>query len=676
MKKKIAIVTFEKAACDEYTIQLQKFFNNQIEITGYSIIEGINEFIPVDLIVFSDPTATNFVKEFIPKEASVIYLTRTLLRQGIEKLHQLPKGTKAMMADYTQMSSNYILSLLYEAGIRHIDFFPVHPDMKLEDIPDLDIAVTPGLMDYVPAKAKEVIDIGWTVIELSTIMEIASKLNINNDEFKEEIFSYSSRILPLSQSLVSALKSTSEIKNQWNVVLEVVDDGIIIVDNRDKIAYCNKIVGNIFNINSESLINKSIHEMLPKNDTLQKIENFESIDNMLIEIPDINKSLVITKKAIKVFSLYYGYSIIIKDTTELQRLENKVRKELADRNHTARYKFDDLIGTSSTFLECISKSKKISTLDATLLIIGESGTGKELFAQSIHNASMRKNESFVAINCAALPSNLLESELYGYEGGAFSGAKKGGKKGLFELAHLGTIFLDEIDAIPIGLQAKLLRAIQEKEVMRIGGNNIIPIDVRVIAATNADLNSLMAKEKFRKDLYYRLNVFTLQLPPLRERKEDIPLLAEDCLKKLGFSNKKIGETLMQTLMLHSWDGNVRELSNCIEYMAHMGDDILEIKDLPPYFKTAYANTDEPLSNKSSLQMLLPREKELAKAIIDILSYRNSGRRKILEILLSQNFETTEYEVRRILDYLKKNEYIKYGKGRKGAIMRSNNYVNL
>ena len=224
--------------------------------------------------------------------------------------------------------------------------------------------------------------------------------------------------------------------------------------------------------------------------------------------------------------------------------------------------------------DLIKKAKTIATTDSTVLMMGESGTGKELFAQSIHNASNRKERPFVALNCAALSETLLESELFGYEEGAFTGALKGGKPGLFEVAHTGTIFLDEIGDAPPSIQKRLLRVLQEKEIMRVSGNKVIPIDVRIIAATNKHLGGLIKKGEFREDLFYRLNVFPLHIPPLRERREDIEILLQFFLDKYTTLRKQtiphINLSIVDFLKDYHWPGNIRQLENLAEFIATVG----------------------------------------------------------------------------------------------------------
>jgi transcriptional regulator with PAS, ATPase and Fis domain len=257
----------------------------------------------------------------------------------------------------------------------------------------------------------------------------------------------------------------------------------------------------------------------------------------------------------------------IEDVTQLQNFEQVVRQKLNKKGLVAKVNLHQLLGTSGAMKEIKERACQYANTDATVLITGESGTGKEGIAQSIHNLSQRKNGPFVAVNCAALPESLLESELFGYEEGAFTGAKKGGKAGLFEMAHRGTIFLDEIGEIPLPLQARLLRVLQEREIMRIGSDSVIPVDVRVLAATNQDLMALVDIKQFRADLYYRIDVLRLHLPPLRDRIKDIPELVQATIKKIASKNNRvyrITDNAMTFLQLQPWKGNIRELENVIE----------------------------------------------------------------------------------------------------------------
>ncbi|NLW07315.1 MAG: sigma 54-interacting transcriptional regulator, partial [Clostridia bacterium] len=263
-----------------------------------------------------------------------------------------------------------------------------------------------------------------------------------------------------------------------------------------------------------------------------------------------------------------GMVITMQDARHLQKMEQKIRRNLGSHGHVARYSFADIIGESEVIRETIKKAKKYGEVDSTVLIYGETGCGKEIFAQAIHGVSSRREGPFVAINCAALPENLLESELFGYVEGAFTGARKGGKSGLFELAHNGTLFLDEIGEMSERLQARVLRVLEEGQVMRLGADRLLPVDVRIIAATNRDLQQMVQDKTFREDLYYRIHVLTLKIPPLRERQEDIALLLDYFITKYCRKfNKNIHEVeagVIELLKCYHWPGNVRELKNTAE----------------------------------------------------------------------------------------------------------------
>ena len=336
----------------------------------------------------------------------------------------------------------------------------------------------------------------------------------------------------------------------------------------------------------------------------------------------------------------------------------------------SKYEFKDLIGKNKRFLTTKNKAKKISKTNSTIILSGETGTGKELFAGAIHNNSLRKNNPFVAINCTTLPENLLESELFGYEKGAFTGAKKEGKIGLFERADKGTLFLDEIGDLPLSLQTRLLRVLEEKEIMRIGGDSIIPVDVRIIAATNRNLQELVDKGKFRKDLYFRLNVFQFQIPSLRERREDIPILIEYFFEKWEAS-RILKQDFISFYNNYKWPGNIRELKNVLKNMITLSQDDLKLENLPDYLK------NEENFNKDIIKNIILK-------LIYSLEYNNqdTGRRSLLKRFKELFFYISENNLRDIIKSLEKDKYINICKGRKGntlteqgkLFLENNNYI--
>lgn len=368
---------------------------------------------------------------------------------------------------------------------------------------------------------------------------------------------------------------------RFKAILDYSDEGILALDNEKIITTFNPYAEKILKLEAANAINKSI-ESIADNNVLKILYGDGKIAyNMIVNIESIQ--YIVNRVAIIVDNEQVGLVITFKAVTQLQNLERKVRYKLYTSGFYAKYRFENIKGNSKIIYDSIKKAKKFAETDSTILIYGETGTGKELFAQSIHNYSKRRNEPFVAINCAALPGTLLESELFGYEEGAFTGAKKGGKIGVFELAHKGTIFLDEISEIPLVLQGRLLRVLQEKEVLRIGGDQIINTDIRVIAATNTDLYKLVKERKFREDLYFRLNVLNLLLPPLRKRKEDISILINKfiAVKKSQFKKDIIGidRDVLEAIENYSWPGNIRELENFVEKIVVLSEEKIIDKEL-------------------------------------------------------------------------------------------------
>ncbi|HWR28520.1 MAG TPA: sigma 54-interacting transcriptional regulator [Negativicutes bacterium] len=362
-------------------------------------------------------------------------------------------------------------------------------------------------------------------------------------------------------------------------------DGIVAIDKAERITVFNSAAAKIFTVNSANVIGRQIQDVVPGTRLPHVISGGEA---EIGEVQYVGSKVVATKRIpIKIQNEVVGAIANFQDVTQLQLFEQAIRQKLHEKGLVAKVDLEQIIGESAALRAVKRQARRYATSGSTVLITGESGTGKEMFAQSIHRLSLRNKNPFVAINCAALPETLLESELMGYEEGAFTGAKKGGKQGLFELAHGGTLFLDEIGEMPMSLQARLLRMLQEKEVMRLGGHKVIPVDVRIIAATNQNLREQVEDKKFRADLFYRLNILQLHLPPLRNRKEDIPLLADHFLQKLREPDSKIktmGAGVVPFLSSLFWPGNIRELANILERAIVLSDNMeISVKDVKESF---------------------------------------------------------------------------------------------
>jgi len=359
-----------------------------------------------------------------------------------------------------------------------------------------------------------------------------------------------------------------------HAVLNNAFDGIMAVE-RDEVTLFNHVAERITCLSAGEVLGRPVAAVCRANAACRALYgDGEPVSDSLVYLGEL--PLLVNRRSGQVGSESSATLVTFQAADRIRRMEAKLRQELHHQGLVAKFRFHDIVGKSAMLGETVREARKYARSEAAVLITGESGTGKELFAHSIHNESRRRDGPFVAVNCAALPESLLESELFGYEEGAFTGAKKGGKQGLFTLAHGGTIFLDEVGELGLGLQTRLLRVLQEKEVMPVGGQRICPVDVRVISSTNRDLEREVGEGRFRQDLFFRLNVLRLSIPPLRERLEDVPELFTFFLDRLagpGSADKlNLTPAALEFLKRHLWPGNVRELQAFAARYAALGED--------------------------------------------------------------------------------------------------------
>jgi len=430
--------------------------------------------------------------------------------------------------------------------------------------------------------------------------------------------------IKVSNSLNIAMAEVNEIINSIN-------KGIIIISSDKKISHINIKALNSLNmsLSKDHIIGESVTDIIT-NINIKDTHNKEVVatwhinDGREIKVLYKSNDLVLNQKRIS--------SLISFD--EIRDIISIAMNYTTDDS----VNFPNIIGKSSKLLNVIEKATIVAQSDSTILLNGESGTGKELFARAIHNSSPRKDEAFVAINCTCIPENLLESELFGYEKGAFTGANIHGKIGKFELANNGTLFLDEIGDLPLHLQPKLLRAIQEREIYRVGGSNPIKVNIRIISATHRNLEELVENKMFRQDLFYRLNVIPLNLPSLRERETDVLILSEYILnrlcKRMGISIKHLSKDVEEKFLHYEWPGNVRELENVLEYAVNLSiSDEITLSDLPDYLKDNDLNNDLELEEYINIdgtleQMISKFEKDIINKCLDKYGNTTEGKKNV------------------------------------------------
>jgi PAS domain S-box-containing protein len=428
----------------------------------------------------------------------------------------------------------------------------------------------------------------------------------------------------------------------YETVLDNIQNGVMITDPDGKIIFFSKSYGNFLGVDPG--------EMFGKNCT-ETVENTRMHIVAKTGIPEINRphrikgqDMVVQRIPIQINGkviAVYG-QVMFKDVRDVQALANKLNfleskvefyeKEL-ESLRSSKYTINNIVGKTEGIVELKKLALKAAATNAPVLLIGESGTGKELFAHAIHHASERRRYPFIRLNCAAIPKDLLEAELFGYEPGAFTGAGSKGKPGKFELAHQGTIFLDEISDLPLEMQPKLLRVLEEKEMERLGGTRLTKCDFRLIAASHENLEKCVEEGKFRKDLYYRLNVIPIQIPPLRERKEDIPTIAEHLIqtlnKDLGTNVTKISPEILNILENYDWPGNIRELSNILERILYSIDgDTIQIQHLPVFLQSMSAG-----SMKLQPTLLRRLREDMEKeALLHAIRISNDNKNKAARLL--------------------------------------------
>lgn len=439
-----------------------------------------------------------------------------------------------------------------------------------------------------------------------------------------------------------------EISKQiYKIVLDEMHEGVILIDSNTKVLYANESYFQILGLKDKSIIGQELSVIQPGTNILKVAKSGKPLINVEFTFSQTNVRIV--ANILPIFNnngSLFGAISVFRDVTEVKELIQQI-EHLKGYTEYLREKLDEnnkrinknIVGDHPAMKQIIEKIKKVAKTDSTVLITGESGTGKEVVASTIHQISNRQDRPMITVNCAAIPDNLLESEFFGYDEGAFTGSKRGGKIGKFELAHRGTIFLDEIGDLKPSLQGKLLRVLQEKKIERVGGEKSIEVDVRIIAATNVNLLEKIKKKEFREDLYYRLFVFPIEIPPLKNRRSDIVALALKFLEEHSQEQGKqfsFSADVTKYLYEYNWPGNVRELKNVIEHAVVMTDNSgrIKLESLPIYLKSGYKLESNGVENFQLYKRFAQIEKE---AIIEALMISNYNRSEAMIILgMSRN----------------------------------------
>jgi len=638
---------------------LETVLSGFISITNHYLNDLDPDFRIVDdvVMVMTRDKAVE-IKSRLDDAKKIILVNRTIRSDEIYRICSIPANARVLVVNDNHETTVDFMALLYKLGIDHLDMVSFDPTA---DYPDVHIAITPGERLYVPKHIGTVIDTGHRFIDVSTFIQIIDMLHLTDSEIQKRLFRYSDDLIPLESGLNSQYRQLYTKNLELDSIMNASHEGILLINNEGTVSLHNKALAVMLGTEPD-IVGASIDSRIQE--PVRSLLRQDHLDNELVQYHD--HTFIVSGRIMEQYGQRSGTYFNFQDITYIRQLEQNLNKKLQGNGFLSRYTFDDILTESPALRRCMQLAEKFAASDLPVFISGESGTGKELFSHSIHSRSSRRMQPFVAFNCAAVPESLIESELFGYEAGAFTGAAKGGKPGLFEQANNGTIFLDEIGDMPYVLQSKLLRVLQELKVMRIGSQRIIPVNIRVISATNQNLEEKMRIGQFREDLYYRLNVLPLCIPPLRERPEDILYLMDRFRHAAKPGKLPVSEEARQVLLGYTWPGNIRELWNVASYASFLADSVITIDSLPEYIVRRAQGFESEFERLAASDLDGQGFSVLRVLVQGGSPDRSLGRASIQMLLRSQGLDLTEGRIRGIMGSLHAEALIESGTGRLGT----------
>lgn len=667
--KYIAVIAYSIKTAAFYAKQIHSLFGSLVQTSAYQLEGPMPEQIESDVVLISAPSIYGLVEARLHHCRHVIVADITLYKSAVDRLRSLPSGTRAMLVNTTMEMAVETIGLIRNSGVNHIELVPVYPGIGA--VPPLKLAITPGEPALVPPGVEQIIDLKDRVLSTRTIINLAAKLELTASLQTPGIRKYFDSLAPGDAGVEKLMDQVHEQRRKLELVMEVFDGGIVTVTAGGIISFLNPGAESILDKTSFAVIGQPLDAVLPELKPFSIPRLSQPLRDQVVKIR--NRLVDVSAYPLTGISNAGEFMLMLRTVEDVERNQYHIRRQVIAKGFTAKHTFDHIKTQNPQMLQLKETARRMAQSASSIVIYGPSGTGKELFAQSIHNASPRREYPFIAINCASIPENLLESELFGYSEGAFTGAKKGGKQGYFELAHKGTLFLDEIGEMDLVLQARILRVLQEKEVTRVGGDSVIGVDVRIISASNKRLLELVRQNRFRADLYYRLNVLSLEIPPLDQRCEDIPILIEDIRKELG-ADFFLEPKAMDFLQRYPWQGNVRELRNFVERLSYLGQKVISAEAAASQLDDVleFSPPADGCGSLSKIFFLREREhfSEYA-AILSLLSEnqkqgRFQGRQSISRDLKALGVCMSEQQVRTALHRLQQYDLVKIMPGRHGT----------
>ena len=683
-KKQLLLSSLTSDIADYLCDTILSVIYDEVEVKVYywdehdpDTIEALKNTYEPDLILATGNHSKGLIQEHFPDVPVELLCLDLIEPKCIEQLFSLPRGKKVLLVNKSRASAISMIDTLLASGLDHIGYLPYWENCGL-DYGNIDTAVSPGMLAYTPADIPIKIDIGLRNLSITSFLNILNKLDLPL-YYLDKFVSRQKKVLINSfKELSKELSVCSYLEDSLQTITNGLDEAIITIDSKHCVTELNVAAARLLQTTRKETIGKKLSEIFLKITDID-MERYLTEDSS----PAANKNLFLYDRQFTVnFNPVSGdtinHGIIrIKEIEIGQNNTSQIKKipYQKNRGYFARYTFDDIISLDKNMENLLLQAKFLARTDYSILILGESGTGKELFAQSIHNYSPRTNQPFVAVNFAALPESLVESELFGYEEGAFTGARKQGKKGLFELADNGTIFLDEIGDASLMVQSRLLRVLEEKEIMRVGDVKITPVNIRIIAATNKNLEELMAQHKFREDLYYRLNVFLLKIPPLRKRKEILMQLSNVLSHKLNI-NKTFSDEALKCIQDYDWPGNMREFKNMLEYSALISKSaVIQADELPLSIQKVTQARIEDKTNVMEAYCILSKFFDIRQLESLLNVYANNkesrymlGRKTVLSLLEYKGVYLSDSKLRTLTKHLSDCGMLQVGKTKQGTVI--------
>ena len=647
-KTRVVVFVLYDETLDFYPKILRQLFEDHIEleVKQYSDINPVEPF-DADLVLYT----VNFLKRTLIEKclnpnAEFYHMGNTLRGASLASIKNLERGTELLIVSKGSAFLWDTLLTFKAHGIDHLSFVPYYGQYM--DMKPYKHAIIMGIRTFMLPEATQIIDIGWRFVHPYVLRKIGAAAALSEDYMADKINAY----LQESNDLLDyyscvEISILSEFIQERLALLNYIEIPSLLVDEQDVVYGFNERLRSEFQIDFEKVIGHKIY----RNPLLDQLRSacedrggsghYESSTGQRYSV------------SIRVIDSY-GHSLrhlFLLEVTPLQKSETK--GQLA-------YRFEDITAKSQEMKRVVELARHFADTESTILIQGPSGVGKEILAHSIHAASGRRACPFYAVNCGAFSESLLESELFGYAGGSFTGALRSGKKGLLESAHGGTVFLDEIGEASLKLQVRLLRFLQEKEVQPVGSSIVKKVDVRVICATNRDLEAAMHQQTFREDLFYRISPVTLTVPPLKDRREDVEPILEEILGSFTYD---LSEPVKRFFMTYPWPGNVRELKGCAEYLLSFNTRVLGVEHLPDRYQK-WILSEGRYEDAGPPQDLY--DHNLEAAILRMIDQDHAGRRSLAKALSAMGFRMTEYKVSDWLNQLKASGLIQVEKGRHGT----------